>query len=107
MTTQTPTIDDIATRNVASVAVLMPPGLKDRIKEHADSIGQSSMQYIRELVARDLGYELPAATERTRVSKYASAEEKEAATKAKAKERRDLIKDLMAKHRAAQASAEA
>lgn len=98
----TPTIEDIASRNVASVAVLMPPGLKDAIKEHAESKGKSSMEYVRELIAADLGYELPAAASRTRTSKYATAEEREAAQKAKAKERRDLVKDLLAKHRAAQ-----
>lgn len=104
--TSTPTIDDIATRNVANLAVLMPPGLKDAIKDRADREGSSAMEFARKVLADAVGFELPPAAARTRTSKYATAEEREEAQKAKAKERRELVKELLAQHRAAQAAAD-
>ena len=100
--TDAPTIDDIKERNVSTLTVLVPPDMKSAVKEYVEKRDMSVMDFIRKLVADEIGFTLPEKTARQARRKYATAEEREAAQKAKAKERRDLVKDLLAKYKAEQ-----
>lgn len=101
MTTDTVTVDQ--NTNVP-ISLLGPVGLKDAIEKTAAEKGMTRMEFIRVTLAEATGYTLPPATERTRRRKYATAEEREAAAKARAKDRRDLINRLLAANEAAKKS---
>ncbi len=97
---------DTTTESTANVPIslLGPVGLKDAIERTAKEQGVTRMEFIRSALADATGYVLPPVQERTRRRKYASAEEREAAAKTRAKDRRDLINKLLAANEAAKAS---
>lgn len=74
-----------------------PAVLRDRIATEAEAAGKSPRVYVRDLLAAQYGLTLPPAVTRT---KYGSADEKKEALVARRKSRADLIKALLAEHRA-------
>lgn len=85
-----------------SIMVGMPFEMKELLKAAADkaenedgSTGQPVAEFVRDLLADHLGYTIPQRTSK-RVRRYASEEEKKAAQKARGKERRATIKNLLA-----------
>ena len=86
-----------ANPNRSYIVVPMPPNMK---KLFEDEAGDKAVgPYVRDLLAQQRGIEIPK-TEVSRRHKYANEEEKKAALKAQRKSRSDLIKQLMAEHRA-------
>lgn len=81
-----------------------PPVLKEKIEAEAAAAGKSARVYVRDLLAEKWGLVLPEPRTRT---KYGSDEEKLAAQKQKSQARQELIKRLLAEHRAAQQEAAA
>lgn len=78
-----------------SVMVSLPIGLKARIKQVAESDGETVSAFIRKQIAEAVGYTGPLGQGRRRL-KYATEAERVAAQKARVEAKRDLIKRLMA-----------
>lgn len=87
------------TRVQPGLYISTPPVLKERIETEAAAAGVSARVFVRDLLAKMWGLTLPEARSRT---KYASEEEKATAQKEKRVARADLIKQLLAEHRAKQ-----
>lgn len=83
-----------------SLGVAMPAELKLAITQHAEAAGKSARRVALEILAREFDIEVPASLKSGPAKSGRSEEEKKAARKAKAAERRALIKELLAKHRA-------
>lgn len=81
------------------IVVPMPAFLRERFIQEAKQADKPTGPYVRDLLAEKLGIELPkeAVTRRT---KYSSPEEAKAAQKVRSKERNELIKALLAEHKA-------
>jgi hypothetical protein len=88
-------------RQVAGLYISTPEVLRTKIEEEAAKVNKTARVFVRDLLANMWGLTLP--EPRTR-SSYASPEEREAAQLAKRKARADLIKQLLAEHRAKQQS---
>lgn len=88
-------------RQVAGLYISTPENLRLKIEEEAAKVSKTPRVFIRDLLAEKWGLTLP--EPRTR-SSYASQEERDAAQLAKRKARADLIKQLLAEHRAKQQS---
>jgi len=86
-------------RQVAGLYISTPEVLRLKIEEEAGKVSKTPRVFVRDLLANMWGLTLP--EPRTR-SSYASPEEREAAQLAKRKARADLIKQLLAEHRAKQ-----
>lgn len=86
-------------RQVAGLYISTPEILRAKIDEEAAKVGKTSRVFVRDFLASQWGLTLP--EPRTR-SVYKSDEEREAAQLAKRKARADLIKQLLAEHRAKQ-----
>lgn len=80
------------------IVVPMPTFMRQRFIAEAKAADKPTGPYVRDLIAQQLGIELPPSTT-SRRSKYASPEEAKAAQKAKAKARNELIKALLEEHR--------
>lgn len=74
-----------------------PSVLRERLEAEATAAGKPVAAFVRDLLAAHWGLQLPEIRTRT---KYSSPEEKAAATKAKQQERNELIKQLLAEHKA-------
>lgn len=92
-------IAEIAEKNVANLTVLIPPLMKDKLKEFCDAQDKSVMDFVRTLVADTIGYELPVKASRVRSSKYATDEERKNAQRKKAADRRSLVSELIKRYR--------
>ena len=86
------------------ISIMGPQGLKDALEAAATLAGVSRVVFIRRALADATGFTLPPETARTRKRKYATAEEREAAQKARALDRRDLINKLLEANRQAAAA---
>lgn len=89
-------------RQVAGLYISTPENLRAKIEEEAAKVNKTSRVFVRDLLANMWGLTLP--EPRTR-SVYKTDEEREAAQLAKRKARADLIKQLLAEHRAKQSGA--
>jgi hypothetical protein len=78
--------------------VQVPIEMKAMIEEVAAQSGVPTSSYARRVLADAVGFELTAA-QFSRARKYATVEERIAAQKARERDRRDLVKDLLAKYR--------
>lgn len=87
-------IEKLKNRNVAVLTVMMPPGLRDAINEAAEESSASAANWARKTIADALGYELPTQAS-GRTKKYATEEERVAANKTRAKERRETVNALL------------
>lgn len=85
------------------VVVPLPADLKARFEEEAKTADVPVGPYVRNLLARFLGIEIPVTTTARR-SKYATDEERKNAQKARNQNRSSTMRDLMAAFRKAQAS---
>lgn len=83
------------------ISIMGPQGLKDALEEASKLAQVSRVVFIRRALAEAVGFTLPPETARTRKRKYATAEEREAAQKARAADRRDLINKLLEANRKA------
>lgn len=83
-----------------SLGVAMPAELKLAITQHAEAAGKSARRVALEILANAFAIEVPASLKSGPAKTGRSEEEKKAARKAKAAERRQLIKQLLAAHRA-------
>lgn len=54
--------DGKSKKNTLPIQLTVPLPLKAKIKETADAAGKTSARYVLEMVAKELGYELPAET---------------------------------------------
>lgn len=88
-------------RQVAGLYISTPDVLRTKIEEEAAKVNKTSRVFVRDLLAQMWGLTLP--EPRTR-SVYKSDEEREKAQLAKRKARADLIKQLLAEHRAKQSA---
>lgn len=86
-------------RQVAGLYISTPEVLRLKIEEEAGKVNKTPRVFVRDLLAEKWGLTLP--EPRTR-SSYATKEEREAAQLSKRKARADLIKQLLAEHRAKQ-----
>lgn len=86
-------------RQVAGLYISTPEVLRTKIEEEAGKVNKTPRVFVRDLLANMWGLTLP--EPRTR-SSYATPEEREAAQLSKRKARADLIKQLLAEHRAKQ-----
>jgi len=86
-------------RQVAGLYISTPEVLRLKIEEEAGKVSKTPRVFVRDLLANMWGLTLP--EPRTR-SSYATPEEREKAQLAKRKARADLIKQLLAEHRAKQ-----
>lgn len=86
-------------RQVAGLYISTPEVLRLKIEEEAAKVEKTPRVFVRDLLANMWGLTLP--EPRTR-SSYDSPEEREKAQLAKRKARADLIKQLLAEHRAKQ-----
>jgi hypothetical protein len=84
----------------------LPLEMKVALEKAATAEGKSTTAYVRGALADLVGYTLPPAMERGGGRKYASPEERIAAQKARDKERRALIKNLLAEYRENETPAE-
>jgi hypothetical protein len=75
----------------------LPAELKAAIGEYATKHGRSMADVCRTAIAQYIGVELPPATPR---QKYATAEDRAKAQRARQKDRRELIKKLLAEYEA-------
>lgn len=87
-------IEALKNRNVAILAVNMPPGLRDLIGDAADAAGMSPASFARQKLADIMGFTLPTQSQ-GRAKKYATEEERIEANKARAKTRRDQTNELL------------
>ena len=85
------------------VVVTMPPDMKAAIEAAAKAQEIPVAVWARRLLASEVEYLLPEGTI-TRARKYSSDEERKQAQKARQKDRNQLIKGLLAQHRAALAA---
>ena len=83
------------------VMVGLPPELKTAIADKAKAGKLSTANFIRQELARAVGYTGPLTIGTGRVRKYANDEERKKARK----ERNELMKRLLKEHEAAQAAA--
>ena len=83
------------------ISIMGPQGLKDALEAASKMAEVSRVVFIRRALAQAVGFTLPPETARTRKRKYATAEEREAAQKARAADRRDLINKLLEANRKA------
>lgn len=81
----------------------LPIPMKVAVDEAAEKRGVPSSAFIRQVLADAVNYKL-LPTDMSRARKYATVEEREAARKEREKDRRDLIKQLLADFRAKQAA---
>ena len=88
-------------RQVAGLYISTPEVLRNKIEEEAAKVNKTARVFVRDLLANMWGLTLP--EPRTR-SVYKTPEEREAAQLSKRKARADLIKQLLAEHRAKQQS---
>lgn len=95
MTTETQT--EKASESVG-IMIQVPKVLADAIERESGEKHVPKSRWVREFLAEGLGVELPVGT-RSRVKKYATAEEREAAQKARAKTQRDVFQKLMQQYR--------
>jgi len=86
------------------IVVPLPPDLKSRFESEAEAADLPAGPYVRNLLAKLLGIELPPAAITARRSKYASDEERKAAQKQRNQNRSATMRDLFALFKAAQAS---
>ena len=91
----------------AQIMFSLPPQMKVLIENKAKDEEAAVADFVRRTLAAAVGYEGPLQNTPKRVTKYASPEEKAAAMKAKAKEKRDLINQLLARYREEQNGASA
>lgn len=96
-------IEKLKNRNVAVLTVMMPPGLRDKVHDAAEAQDKSDATFVRELIANALGFELVTTGGRTKTSTLSDAERAER-NKAKAKERRDTVNELMKRLKAGEIS---
>jgi hypothetical protein len=89
-------------KDTAMVAVQVPVEFKTALEEKAKSENMTVAKYMRTIAAREISFDLTSfeARTRTRSSKFASDEEREAAKKAASQKRAETIKALMAKYKA-------
>lgn len=85
------------------IVVPVPAELKSRFEEEAKTADMPVGPYVRNMLAKFLGIEIPV-TATARRSKYGSDEERKAAQKARNQNRSGTMRDLMAAFREAQAS---
>lgn len=78
----------------SQIMFTVPNELKDLIESKAKEEGKSVSGLMRELVADEFDFTLPDII-RTRVSKYATPEERKAAQAAKAKQKNALVAKLL------------
>lgn len=106
---------DTATANApvkderTNMVISMPKSFRDALVKFCEDKKISVASFAREQLANAAGLPVPVSVS-TRVSKYNTPEEREAARKAAAKARQELVKQLMKEHRekmAAQAAANA
>lgn len=83
----------------AQVMISVPPEMKVLLDDAAKQNNLSTAAFCRKYLAEAIDYDLPA-TSVGRGRKYATIEERIAAQAARAKERNDLVKKLLAEHRA-------
>jgi len=77
----------------------LPLDMKVQLEKAAAAAGTSTTAFVRNVLAEKIDYELPAAAASGGGRKYASPEERIVAQKARDKERRSLIKNLLAQYR--------
>lgn len=94
------TSDEDTTEGRVSVGFSVPIPMKIRLETLAVEAGVPTNEFIRDMVAKVIGFDLPKSTT-VRRGKYASEEAKKAAQKAAAKEHRENMKALLQRHRAA------
>ena len=105
MTTETATETPVKDENAnIPISIMGPQGLKDALEAASKMAEVSRVVFIRRALAEAVGFTLPAETARTRKRKYATAEERETAQKARATDRRDLINKLLEANRVAAAA---
>lgn len=85
----------------ANVVVPMPAFFKELLAQEAKAADKPVGPFLRDLLASARGITIPESAVRRR-SKYASDEERRAAQKASMRVRSELIKQLIAEHRARQ-----
>jgi hypothetical protein len=82
------------------ISVQVPAGLKLAVRKAAEAQEDSETQFVRNLIARELGYEIPESfnERKSRTGAYAgmTAEEKEEAQKAEQARKRDAVTNLLA-----------
>lgn len=89
-------LDELRTKNVAVLTTMMPPMLREMVNEAAgvgtdNEIGAAA--WVRNLIARELGYTLPAAEEKVKkASNKRSVELKQ-------KAQRSVVNELIARAR--------
>lgn len=78
----------------------IPAGMRVQLRTEAESAGKSEAQYVRDMVAGQIGYTIPESfnERRGRVGQYSglSEEEKKAAIKAENDKKRDNVAKLLA-----------
>jgi len=89
-------------RDRSYIVVPVPPEVKSRFEDEAKAADKPVGPYVRDQLFGFLGIPIPITTV-TRRSKYASAEEREAAQKERHKNRSATMRDLMKAFREAQA----
>jgi len=82
-----------------SIMFHLPIEMKVALEKAATEKGMSTTAYVRGVLADNVGYKLPPSAARGGNRKYASPEERIAAQRARDKERRALIKNLLAEYR--------
>lgn len=106
MTTETATADAATKDENANVpiSIMGPDGLKQALEAASKVAEVSRVVFIRRVLAEAVGFTLPPETARTRKRKYATAEEREQAQKARQADRRDLINKLLEANKLAAAA---
>ena len=89
-----------------SLGVAMPAELKLAITQHAKAANSSARRVALEILAREFQVAIPDTLKAAPGTGGRTEEEKKAARKAKSSERRELIKALLAKHKAEQTAAD-
>lgn len=89
-------------KDTAMIAVQVPTDFKTALEAAAKNANVTVARLIRNTMSAQVGFDLTAfeAKTRTRASKFATDEERNAAKKAAAAKRADTIKALMAKYKA-------
>jgi hypothetical protein len=77
----------------------LPLEMKVQLEKAATAAGVSTTAFVRDTLADKVGFTLPPAAAGGGGRKYASPEERIEAQKARDKERRSLIKNLLAQYR--------
>lgn len=99
-------LEALAPGTRVSVMVTMPKELKLILLEKAQEKDFTLARYLREWIAGEVNFELPATT-RTRAPKYATEDERKAAQKKKSAERNALISQLLKAYKAGDIDLEA